>query len=87
MPGSGALRAREQRFIELRFPDFAFVTPDEVAGALGPGPHTPEAEAAARARLREAEAERRLAAWLAGRAERAKRVAGADGLPIPFSMP
>jgi len=78
---------RWQRFIDLRFREFAFVTPDEVAAALGPGTHTLEAEARMRAQLREAEAQRRLAAWLAERATRIRRAPAATAVPNPFPMP
>ncbi|MGH7278659.1 MAG: hypothetical protein ACREJG_08220, partial [Candidatus Rokuibacteriota bacterium] len=79
---------RWRRFIDLRFRDFAFVTPAEVAAALGPGPHPPGAEAQARVRLREDETQRRLGAWLAERADRARALpAAADGVPNPIPMP
>jgi hypothetical protein len=78
---------RWRRFIDLRFREFAFVTPDEVAAALGPGTHTPEAEARMRTQLREAEARRRLAAWLAERADRMRRLPAAAPVPNPFPMP
>jgi hypothetical protein len=82
--------ARWQRFIELRFWDFAFVMPDEVSAALGPGPHDAAAVEQARARLRAEEAERQLAAWLRETRERVtvRRLIPDDArIPTPFPMP
>jgi len=82
--------ARWRRFIELRFEDFAFVMPDEVAAALGPGPHDPAAVEQTRARLRAEEAARQLAAWLRETRERVsvRRLIPDDArIPPPFPMP
>jgi hypothetical protein len=82
--------ARWRRFIELRFEDFAFVMPDEVAAALGPGPHDPAAVEQTRARLRAEEAARQLAAWLRETRERVtvRRLIPDDArTPTPFPMP
>ncbi|HUF93695.1 MAG TPA: hypothetical protein VMR23_15070 [Candidatus Limnocylindria bacterium] len=81
---------RWRRFIDVRFRAFAFVTPEEVAAALGPGPHDAEAEERARARLAAAQAERELKAWLRQRAQQADaHVLLTDGVtvPNPFPMP
>jgi hypothetical protein len=85
-----AADARWRRFIELRFRDFAFVMPDEVSAALGPGPHDPAAVEGARARLRAEQAERQLAAWLRETRDRVtvRRVIPDDArIPMPFPMP
>jgi hypothetical protein len=81
---------RGRRFVDLRFRAFAFVAPDEVAAALGPGPHDDTARERARQRL-EAEAVRReVAAWLA-EARRGVRIryalAPEAHVPSPFAMP
>ena len=82
--------ARWRRFIELRFKDFAFVTPDMVSAVLGPGPHDAAALERARARLRAEEAERQLAAWLREARERmtVRRLIPDDArIATPFPMP
>jgi hypothetical protein len=82
--------ARWRRFIELRFRDFAFVTPDEVSAALGPGPHDAAAVERTRARLREEEAERQLAAWLREARERMpvrRLIPDNARIPTPFPTP
>jgi hypothetical protein len=82
--------ARWLRFIELRFKDFAFVTPDEVTAALGAGQHDAAAVERARARLRAEEAERQLAAWLRETRQRVtvRRLIPDDArIPTPFPMP
>ena len=82
--------ARWDRFIEVRFRQFAFVLPDQVAAALGAGTHSEQEEAEARERLRTAETEQRLAAWLADRRQRThvQRVLYDDRtLPDPIPMP
>lgn len=82
--------ARWRRFIELRFKDFAFVTPDEVSAVLGPGPRDAAAAERARARLRAEKAERELAAWLREARERltVRRLIPDDArIPTPFPMP
>jgi hypothetical protein len=82
--------ARHRRFVEVRFREFVFVTPAEVAAALGPGEHPPAEEEAARERLREAHTQERLRAWLAERRQAAptRRTPAADaGVPDPFPVP
>jgi hypothetical protein len=82
--------ARWRRFIELRFRDFAFVMPDELAAALGPGAHDAAAVERARARLRAEEAERQLTAWLRETRQRitVRRLIPDDArVPTPFPMP
>jgi hypothetical protein len=82
--------ARWRRFIELRFRDFAFVMPDEVSAALGPGAHDAAAVEQVRARLRAEEAERQLGAWLREVQERVavRRLMPHDArIPTPFPMP
>lgn len=82
--------ARWRRFIELRFRDFAFVMPDELAAALGPGAHDAAAVEQARARLRAEEAERQLTAWLRETRQRitVRRLIPDDArVPTPFPMP
>jgi hypothetical protein len=82
--------SRWERFIDVRFRQFAFVLPDQVAAALGAGLHSPEDEARARERLQSEETERRLAAWIAERRQRAhvQRVLYDDRtLPNPIPMP
>ena len=82
--------ARRRRFIQLRFEDFAFVMPDEVTAALGPGPHDPAAVEQARARLRAEEADRQLAAWLRetrGRVTVRRLMPDDARIPTPFPMP
>jgi len=82
--------SRWERFIDVRFRQFAFVLPDQLAAALGAGPHSPEDEAQVRERLRTEETERRLAAWIAERRQRThvQRVLYDDRtLPNPIPMP
>jgi hypothetical protein len=80
---------RRQRFIDLRFRAFVFVTEEELTQALGSGPHTPEQRERARDAVREAATTRELTAWLTGaRAGTTIRYAdlGAGGVPLPFAM-
>jgi hypothetical protein len=82
--------ARWQHFIDARFRQFAFVLPEDLAGALGPGEHDPAAEERARERLRAEQAQREMTAWLRERAERAERrrlLQGDAQVPVPFPMP
>lgn len=78
---------RRDRFIDLRFRAFAFVGPEELARALGPGPHEAAAEERARVRLREQQTEAELAAWTRERLGevRVRRLLppGRD-TPVPF---
>jgi hypothetical protein len=52
-----------QRFVDLRFRSFVFVTEAEVLASLGPGEHPAAERERGRQRLREAETERRRAEW------------------------
>jgi hypothetical protein len=82
--------ARWRRFIELRFVELAFVTPDEVTAALGPGEHASEARARAYDRLRASKAEDALRQWLDARTKQAsvrRLLADAEQVPLPFSPP
>ncbi|HEY3065976.1 MAG TPA: hypothetical protein VGL09_09310 [Methylomirabilota bacterium] len=82
--------SRWERFIEVRFREFAFVLPDDVTAALGAGVHSEAEQASARERLQAAETERRLAAWLADRRQRTtvQRVLyEGSTLPDPIPMP
>lgn len=76
-----------ERFVDLRFRAFAFVGPEELARALGPGPHDAAAEERARARLREQQTDAELAAWTRERLGevRVRRLLdpGRD-MPVPF---
>lgn len=78
---------RRDRFIDLRFRAFAFVGPEELARALGPGPHEAAAEERARVRLREQQTEAELAAWTRERLGevRVRRLLGPGrDMPVPF---
>ena len=79
---------RIERFVELRFRAFAFVTDAEVEQALGPGSHDQAARNAAREELRAESATRALLAW---REEARRRVpiriiASDPPWPLPFSL-
>jgi hypothetical protein len=79
---------RIERFVELRFRAFAFVTDAEVEQALGPGPHDQAARNAAREQLRAESAARALLTW---REEARRRVpiriiASDPPWPPPFSL-
>jgi hypothetical protein len=81
---------RRQRFIDLRFRAFAFVSDAEVTAALGPGVHGPDALERARELLRLQAIDRAVADWLAD--ARARTPVGfadtvAQGVLPPFSMP
>jgi hypothetical protein len=81
---------RWQRFIELRFVEFTFVSPDEVTAALGPGEHGTEAEERVRARLRRDKSERALTAWVDTRVREAtiaRVLRNGETLPVPFLAP
>jgi hypothetical protein len=76
-----------QRFVELRFQAFAFVTEAEVDEALGPGPRDDAARRAARERLRDERAAKALAEWTEEARGRARiRVLAAGPWPAPFSL-
>jgi hypothetical protein len=81
---------RRQRFVEVRFRAFVFVSEEDVTKAIGPGPHVPEVREKAVNALREEVTARDLAAWLAEtRARAAIRTTDAEkaGLPLPFPLP
>ena len=81
---------RAERFVELRFRAFAFVSDFDVDEALGSGPHDEAARAKTRERLRAEMVARSLAAWKATARKRVeiKRVPGTEGpWPAPFSWP
>jgi hypothetical protein len=81
---------RWRRFIELRFGELAFVTPDEVTAALGAGLHSSEARARAYDQLRASKAEDALGQWLDARTRQAsvrRLLAGGERAPLPFGPP
>jgi len=76
-----------QRFVELRFEAFAFVTEAEVDEALGPGPRDEATRRAARERLRDERAAKALAEWTdEARGGARIRVLAAGPWPAPFSL-
>jgi hypothetical protein len=80
---------RVERFIDLRFWAFAFVTDFDVDEALGPGPHDDAARARARDRLRADMVARAFEAWKEDARQRLKirQVPGVTGpWPPPFSL-
>lgn len=75
-------------FIEVRFQAFAFVSEDEVAAALGPGPHEAARRASVRAGLEREAAARGLARWIEeARREATIRHVLPDGAPLPCPLP
>jgi hypothetical protein len=81
---------RRERFVELRFRAFAFVTEAEVAAALGPGADDAEARGRMRERLRAEAVARGLAAWLEearARARLRRLLAPGEAVPNPIPMP
>jgi hypothetical protein len=79
---------RGQRFVDVRFRAFVFVTEEDVTKALGPGPHTVDARGRAVDALREEAAKQELAAWLAdARTRAAIRTTGAEGTGLPLLFP
>jgi hypothetical protein len=80
---------RRQRYIQLRFRAFAFVSEAEVDAALGPGPHTPEERQGARQKLTDEAMQHSLSQWLATARNKAqiRLVRGAIPSPRPFPMP
>jgi len=79
---------RAERFVELRFRAFAFVSDADVDEALGPGAHDEAAREKTRERLRAEMVARSLAAWKATARKRVEiqRVPGTEGpWPAPFS--
>lgn len=80
---------RVERFIDLRFRAFAFVTEFDVDDALGPGDHDEAARARTRERLRADMVLRAFAAWKEDASQRVtiRRVPGVTGpWPAPFSL-
>jgi hypothetical protein len=81
---------RGQRFIDLRFRAFSFVSDADVATALGPGAHAPDAREHTREALRIQAIDRAVADWLAEARTRHSiglSDTGAGNVPPPFSMP
>ena len=80
---------RVQRFIDLRFRDFAFVTDFDVDEALGPGSHDEATRERTRERLRADMVARSFTAWQEEARQRVPitRVQGVTGpWPAPFSL-
>ena len=80
---------RVERFIDLRFRDFAFVTDFDVDEALGPGAHDEAERARTRERLRAEMVARAYAAWKQDARQRTpiRRLPGVDGpWPPPFAL-
>ncbi len=80
---------RVERFVDLRFRAFAFVTEFDVDEALGPGTHDEAARERTRDRLRDDMVARAFAAWKedARRRVEIRRVPGVTGpWPAPFSL-
>src|SRR5262249_6739455 len=80
---------RVERFVDLRFRDFAFVTDFDVDEALGPGAHDEATRARARDRLRADVVARAYAAWLEDARHRTpvRRIPDlAPPWPAPFSL-
>lgn len=80
---------RVQRFIDLRFRAFAFVTDFDVDEALGPGAHDEVTRGRTRERLRADMVARSFAAWQGEARQRMSiaRVPGVTGpWPAPFSL-
>ena len=76
-----------ERFVELRFQAFAFVTEPEVDEVLGPGPRDDATRRAARDRLRDERAAKALGEWTDDARGRARiRVLAAGPWPAPFSL-
>ncbi len=80
---------RVERFVDLRFRDFAFVTDFDVDEALGPGVHDEAARTRTRDRLRADIVARALDAWTEDARQRipTRRIQGVTGpWPAPFSF-
>lgn len=80
---------RFERFMDLRFRDFAFVTDLDVDKALGPGPHDDATRTRTRDRLRDDVIARAVTSWLEDARQRVpiRRIDGAKGpWPAPFSL-
>ena len=80
---------RVQKFIDLRFRAFAFVTDFDVDEALGPGSHDEATRARTRERLRADMVARAFAAWQEDARQRVpmSRIPGVAGpWPAPFTL-
>ena len=80
---------RVDRFVDLRFRAFAFVTEFDVDEALGPGSHDEATRARTRDRLRAAQIAQAFAAWQEDVRPRVsfRRLPGVTGpWPAPFSL-
>jgi hypothetical protein len=80
---------RVERFVDLRFRAFAFVTEFDVDEALGPGSHDEATRARTRDRLRADKIAQAFAAWKEDARQRVtiRRVPGVTGpWPPPFSL-
>lgn len=80
---------RVQRFIDLRFRAFAFVTDFDVDEALGPGTHDEATREATRARLRAGMVTRAFTAWQEEARQRVTitRIPSVTGpWPAPFTL-
>ena len=80
---------RAQRFVDLRFRAFAFVSDADVDAALGPGPQDEAARSHARERLEAERVARALAAWRARTRERTpiRYLTGTASGPWPAPFP
>jgi len=80
---------RVERFLDLRFRDFAFVTDLDVDEALGAGQHDEAERSSARERLRSEIVARAFSTWQEDARQRVpiRRVTGVTGpWPAPFSL-
>ena len=80
---------RVERFVDLRFRAFAFVTEFDVDEALGPGSHDEATRARTRDRLRAAKVAESFAAWKEDVRQRIsiRQLPGVTGpWPAPFSL-
>ncbi|HYB44758.1 MAG TPA: hypothetical protein VEL75_23495 [Candidatus Methylomirabilis sp.] len=80
---------RVERFIDVRFRAFAFVTDFDVDEALGPGSHDEAARTRTRARLEAAQVARAYESWKTDARQRAsvRKLPGVAGpWPAPFSL-
>jgi hypothetical protein len=78
-----------ERFVDLRFRAFAFVTDFDVDEAVGPGVHDEAARTRARERLRAEMVARAYASWTEDARARVtiRQVPGAPGpWPVPFTL-
>jgi GNAT superfamily N-acetyltransferase len=76
------------RFLAERFAAFVFTSDEDIAGALGPGPHDEATREQARERLTRAAAERAQTEWLADARRRATiRILLPETSSIPLPVP